>query len=374
MKTPPDPTSLRLLFIANPNSTHTRRWVEWFFQRGHTVALVADAPLHAAWESGEIFDLAKQFNLRMIRYVVWVWQLRAIIRRWRPDIVHAHRVSSAGWLGAFSGFHPLVVTPWGSDLYQHPGRSALAGRLARFTLQRADLVTADSQDLRRLAIHFGADPSTSHEIQWGVDRRSFFPAGKPAAWKDRLGIQDEPVLLSPRGVNRIYNLDVIVRAFARVRAVYPRAVLILRAVNVDLDYQHEIEQLVETAGLSANVRWAPEIEPYPEVAGLYRLADVVVSLASSDGTPVSVLEALACGVPVIASDLASLREWIEDGVNGRLVPTQDPELLAARVIELLGNPSLRKQFASLGPRLIAEKADQVVEMAKMERLYQDLVS
>lgn len=362
-------SQLRLLFIANPNSTHTRRWVSWFDQRGHTVSIIADTPLVGGWETGEIFDLASRFNVRVLRYPFWELQTRKIIRRWQPDILHAHRVSSAGWLGAFSGFHPLVVTPWGSDLYQQPARSALASRLARFTLPRADVVTADSQDLCSLAVRFGANQEATKMIQWGVDTSVFFPAARSLDWQNRLHIHGKPVILSPRGVNRIYNLDIIIQALAQVRLAYPEIILILREYNVDPGYKLELEQLIDSSGLRANIRWIKQIEPYAQLVELYRLADIVVSIASSDGTPVSVLEAMACGIPVIAGDLPSLREWINNKDNGLLVPLRDPDRLAGLMINLLENSATRNLFAARGRALIAEKAEHGIEMTKMEHLY-----
>ena len=365
---------LKILFIANPNSTHTRRWVNWFIQRGHTAAVIADAPIKNAWEYVQVFDLPSHFNKRIIRYFVWEIKTRQIIHQWQPDILHAHRVSSAGWLGAFSNFHPLVITPWGTDLYQHPAKSSIARFLAGFTLQRADLVTADSHDLCSLAIHFGANPSITHLIQLGVDTGIFNPSETTGEWNNLFGITGRPVVLSPRGVNRIYNLDTIIRAISLIKPAFPGIIMILREYNVDPSYKAELERLIQQHGLQNTVCWIGEIEPYSNLADLYRLSDVVVSVPSSDGTPVSVLEAMACGAPVIASDLPSLREWISHRENGLLVPARDHITLASQITEILLNPGLRVLFASRNFILIKEKGTQDKEMSKMELLYRGLVN
>ena len=153
---------MKICYLANPNSTHTRRWLAWMAQRGHTVLLVADVSPAEPWLDTPLYDLPAGLNISVVKYFYWEFQLRQILRSWQPDILHAHRVSSAGWLGAFSGFHPFVVTPWGSDLYLHPQRSAAARRLAKIVLSRADLVTADSSDLCRKAIDYGARASATH--------------------------------------------------------------------------------------------------------------------------------------------------------------------------------------------------------------------
>ena len=363
---------MRILFVANPNSPHTRRWVNWFARHGHTVFVAADNPLKDPWPEVTVFDLPRFFNLPGLRWLVWALCLRVLIRRWKPDILHAHRVSAAGWLAAASGFHPQVVTPWGSDLYVHPLRSTLAAWLARFCLRRADLVTADSKDLLLAAQRYGAAPARCALVQWGVDARVFRPA--PASQVDRAAYQisGSPVIFSPRACKPLYNLDQIVAAFPAVRARYPQAQLILRAFEPDPAYRAALEVQVERLGLADAMRWIGQIEPWEKIAALFQLSDLAVSVPSSDGTPGSVLEAMACGVPVIASDLPSLREWITPGENGLLFDSNDPRSIAESVIAALENKNLRDKAAGLNQEIISARAEYGQNMSKAEEFYRSV--
>ena len=130
--------------------------------------------------------------------------------------------------------------------------------------------------------------------------------------------------------------------------------------------------VVSDQALQTSVRWLSEITSREAVADLNRLADIAVSVPSSDGTPVSVLEAMACGAAPVVSDLPSLREWITDGENGLLVPVGDPEALAAAIVRLLQQPHLREQFRQRNQEIIHSRADHQVEMQKMEQLYESL--
>jgi glycosyltransferase involved in cell wall biosynthesis len=295
------------------------------------------------------------------------------LRKWKPDVLHAHRVSSAGWLGAFSGFHPFVVTPWGSDLYLHPDRSATARWLAQYVMQKADLVTADSADLCHKAIDFGAPEAITHVIQWGVDLELFKPGKDLAQLRQSLQIENGPVILSPRGLNPVYNIDTIIQSISRVKAEFPGVVYLLRKYNEDIRYQREIEQLIQELKISQTIRWIGKIEPWQMVADYYKLADIVVSVPSSDSTAVSVLEAMACGAPVIASDLPSTREWIINGENGILVAVRDAGQLAEATIRLLQDPRQRAIFSDLNRKLVEDKANHELEMMKIEQLYLDLL-
>jgi glycosyltransferase involved in cell wall biosynthesis len=103
------------------------------------------------------------------------------------------------------------------------------------------------------------------------------------------------------------------------------------------------------------------------------MADIAVSIPFSEGMAVSVWEAMACGLPVIASDLAGLREWITNGENGLLVPVGDIDALAQAIISLVGDRDMQTHFSQQGVKLTHEHADHQSEMAKMEQLYLGLL-
>lgn len=366
---------MRILYISNPNSTHTRRWVDWFHQHGHTVRVIADVSLQEAWPGIPVDDLPVNISGKLpgvLKYLLWTLATRRILREFAPDILHAHRVTSAGWIGVFSGFHPMVVTPWGSDLYQFPQRSRLAEWLTRQVLQQADLVTADAQDLRKLAIHYGADPRHTHFVHWGVDPDLFRPSENQAELRQKMGWQGQPILYCPRAMHPIYNLDILLEALPTIRRNYPGVLLILRDYNTNLNYRSRLMQMINEKALQDCVKIIPGL-PWPETVALYQAADLVISAPSSDSTPVSLLEAMACGTPVIATDLPAIQEWIQPGKNGVLVPVRDAPGLAQAVIALWSQPELQQQFSQVNLALVQERANHQSEMSRVEALYQSLL-
>lgn len=365
---------MRLCFISNPNSTHTRRWVSWFASRGHTVCLLADVRLQEPWSDVPIFDLSGHNRTPIIRFPIWAIWVRRFLHQWHADILHAHRVNSAGWVAAASGFHPLIVTPWGSDLYQLSHQSRVAKWLAHYVLTRADLITADAMDLLKVAAEYGGNPARLHLIQWGVDLAHFHPGQASNSLRTELGLGEGPVILSPRAVNQIYNLEVIIEAMPDVIATLPGAVLILRDYNTDRTYKRQLEELIKRLNLVKAVRWVGRVEPYERVAEFYRLADVVVSVPTSDSTPVSILEAMACGVAVVTTDLPALREWLTPGVSGLMVRQRDSHELANALIQLLTDEELAARLKKTGPSIIERRANHQLEMGKMEQLYQTILS
>jgi L-malate glycosyltransferase len=364
---------LKLCYISNPNSIHTRRWLNWFVQQGHNVTLLADAPVHVDYPGVTVIDMAKRFNTRVVRFIYWAFWVRRLVHQLHPDILHAHRVNSAGWLGAFAGYHPLVVTPWGSDLLTHPDRSWVARLLAQYVLHRADLLTVNSSPLNDKAISYGAKPEKIYHIQWGVELDIFHPGLDTSGLRRQLKVGNVPLVLSLRAIKPLYNIGTIIDALPAVLSRYPDASVILLNFNTDINYRKELERKIQAHNLSEHMRWAGPFDERLDFARLVCLADVIVSVPSSDSTPSSLLEAMACGAPIIASDLPSIREWITPGVNGLLVPPKDGNALAGAIINLLDSPELLTSFSQINRHLVMDRANQQEEMAKMEKLYYGLI-
>jgi glycosyltransferase involved in cell wall biosynthesis len=131
---------------------------------------------------------------------------------------------------------------------------------------------------------------------------------------------------------------------------------------------YKVRQSVDQHGLRDCVRIIDGVA-YEDLSDLYRLATVSVSVPFSDGTSMSVLEAMASGSAPIVSDLPSLREWIRDGWNGYLVAPSGKDALAQRIVQLLKDVELRETFAVRNLELIRQRAEQASEMVRMEELY-----
>lgn len=290
----------------------------------------------------------------------------------RPDIVHGHFVTRYGWLAGLSLWRPLVITAWGTDAYIDPDRSAAVRLLTGWTLRRADLVTADAEDLRQRVIQLGARPERTRVVQWGVDTTTFRPGVETAALRQRLDLGPGPVILSTRALKPIYNQDVMVQALPAILRAAPDARFVIKYQGCDANYAAGVRDLVNEPGVQHAVRFVSE-SAYEELPAYYALADVFVSIASSDSTPVSLLEALACGAAPVTSDLPGLAEWVADGVNGFRVPSRDPAALAAAVTRLLQDDDLRRSFVATNVDMVRERADHARQMDEMARLYMELI-
>ena len=113
--------------------------------------------------------------------------------------------------------------------------------------------------------------------------------------------------------------------------------------------------------------------PHEELPAYLVTSDAFLSVPSVDATAVSLLEAMACGTPVVVSSLDSALEWVTDGENGFVVGPRDQDALEAAVLQLLDSPERRQTFGTISAGIVRERADHEAHMTKMEELCVELV-
>jgi glycosyltransferase involved in cell wall biosynthesis len=360
---------MKICFVGDPRSVHTQRWVRWFEHR-HDVALIATA------EDDALSDLTvctlpsttTRVGLRLLRSAR---KVRGVLARLRPDVLHAHYINEAGWFAAASGRHPLVITAWGSDLYRAPSESRVARRLNPWAVRAADFVTCDSADQAALVRSWGVPYEHVAVIGWGIDRREFHTGVDGRRLRERLGLPaDASVVLSPRQWIPNSNIETVVQAHALLADDVH--LVLKRLPRFEQEAASAIAGAVEASRARARIHVVGEIPP-DELPALYAAADVVVSLCETDGTPVSLLESMALGRPVVALDNASVAEWVSEP-GGHLLPELAPQAVADALGRFLSDRSARERAAAHNIATVAERADRAVEMARMEQIYTDLVS
>ncbi|MFO7768980.1 MAG: glycosyltransferase [bacterium] len=371
---------LHVLFVARAETLHARRWIHQVAERGArcSLAAVVGEGERDRCEGAETVERLPVVPLRHPLYLPHLLRnILALKRTWSrigPDLVHAHFVEDCGWLAWAAACRPWGVTAWGSDLLVLPGRSRTGiGRwLTGRTVRAADFVTAPSEQLLEAARGLGASPSRTQLLLWGVDRERFRPHASGPDWRRRLEIpEEEPMVLSPRRMEPVYRIPDIVEAWRILKTASRPGVLVLATDGGSLE--EGVRKQVERAGLTGAVRFLEGV-PYEEMPALFAAADLTVSVPESDGTPMSVLESMAAGTPVIVTDLPSLRPWVREGETGRRVAVGEPQELAGAVEDLLERPGTRERLGEEGIRLIEEKADQSAWMDRAVELYRETAS
>jgi glycosyltransferase involved in cell wall biosynthesis len=170
-----------------------------------------------------------------------------------------------------------------------------------------------------------------------------------------------------------YNQHTLVAAIKNLLPRYPDLRLVLVRYNVDTEYLARVEDLVAREGVQANVTWLHSQETMADMARLYRMADIVVSIPSSEGYGFTAYEAMACGTPTLTSDLPVFAEKLVHGVHTLKVPARDVKQTGLALARLLTDDGLRPSLARNGLELttsmsIEDRTDQV------ESLYQQILT
>ena len=352
--------TIRVLLLGDARQVHVHRWSRFLADAGHDV-------LTASLEAVDEVPGARRriampsFLPDWARYPLAVSKIRAMLREYEPHIINAHFVPNYGMMAALSGFSPWVLSTWGSDVMLLPGKSPFHMWRTRFVLARAEWITSDAEVMSRRLVQLGARPDRVVTFAYGVDRGVFHPVAAPPP-------REGPRIVCNRKMEPVYNVAVLVEAFARVAETLSGAELTLAG---DGSLRRSLEKQVRETRPHIAIRFVGEV-PHVQVPHLLRDHDLFVSIALSDTTSVSLLEAMACGLFPIVSDLPANREWVRHGVNGSVVPARDPEAIARAIVDAWRNPDLRASARQINADLVETRADWQRNMSIVDDLFRRL--
>jgi glycosyltransferase involved in cell wall biosynthesis len=368
---------MRICYVADGASIHTQRWVNYFAKKGHEIHLIC-WKLMAGYEGNVNIHLLSRLApgiwkvSQYLSFLFWILQVRRLINGIKPDIVDGHFTTVYGFLAACSGFHPLIISVWGSDILVQPGRDPLSKLTARYAGKRADMIVClfPVDVAKQHFSELGIDSSKLRTILLGVDTVEFNPCHRDEEIRRSLGIDSsQPVVISTRALAPIYNVETVVKAIPLVLAEMPQARFVIAGEGEQQDY---LRKLARDLRVSNNVEFVGWISRN-QLPKYLSSADIYVSSSLSDGTSNSLLEAMACGLAPIVTDIPANRAWISDGENGFLFSTRDHETLASKIIYLLNNDEMRGDFGKRSRDIVQQRAEQQTEMKKLERAYDELV-
>ena len=367
---------MKICYLADAGSIHTQRWIKYFADNGHEIHLISFRSLGDCNVKGVKLHLLKRLRPQ-IRFVSFpinlffeVIQVKKLIKKINPDLLHAHYVVGYGVLGALAGFHPFLLTAWGSDVLISPKRSKISKWMVKYALKTADLITCDAEHIKWPLVELGAESHKINLIYFGVDTNKFKPGQRNKKINEELEIFDSPVVISLRSLEPLYNIESLIASIPLVLEKIPETKFIIAGKG---SQEQKLKELAKLMGVLDVIRFVGQI-PNNELAKYLTSSDVYVSTSLSDaGLAASTAEAMACGLPVVITDFGDNRKWIEDGVNGFVVPLKDPKALAEKIIYLLKHEDIRKKFGMRNRRIIEERNNYYKEMEKMEKIYIELV-
>lgn len=356
---------MKLAILADAESIHSWRWVRYFAERGHEIHWISLRPFAAPGPATVRAYEVGAYPTNAFGIVRAGWRVRGILRRIAPQLLHVHSVGTYGLVGLLGGFHPLIVTPWGSDVLLG-AKSSLKRPFIKAVLRRADRITCDAYHMRDAMARLGADVAKIEIVFFGTDTIKFRPELDGVEIRVRFGLGQAPVIISTRTLEPLYDVESLVRAMPLVLRGHARVKCLVIGRGPE---RARLEALAGELGVADSVRFAGAVTG-DEMPRCLAAADIYVSASLSDaGLAASTAEAMACGLPVVVTDSAENRAWVENGTGGFVVPVRSPEALAERILYLAERPEERRRFGAHNRRVIEERNNYHVEMRKIEGLY-----
>jgi len=371
---------MRICYIADASNIHTQRWVKYFADKGHEVHLISPTPFEGNNIGNVELYLLKRVRpqIRMISFLIdalsYIVQTRKLVRKIKPDILHAHYIFGNGLLAALSGFHPLILSAWGSDILVDPHRSPIHRYTVRFALKRADLVTTTSRYLDEyIWQEFNVSPNKIKRISWGLDPNVFRKGylNEVRMLRKNLNINgDAFTVVSPRHMCEHYGLEFIIRSIPHVIEKYPNSCFIfLRGFAMSTSYENKLRTMAENLGVKEYTRFVSRrLEP-EEMAIYYNMCKVLISIPRTDQFGLCIAEGATCGVIPIVGNLEVYREYLTDGENAFFVDRENPKDIAEKVIHCIEHPELKERFYGINRKTVEEKLDWNKNAPRMEELY-----
>lgn len=362
---------MRICFVANAGSVHIKGWTQYFAERGYDVHIISHTK--SAVDNVKVHDLLTISKLNFVTGPIQTW---AIIRKIKPDIVHAFQITPYGFHAAFSGFHPLIVDALGSDISSSVEKSIIVKELTKYVLSKADLVhTGDHAGRMRLK-ELGCDETKIIIQPWGVDTKKFSPNARSQELRKALDIIDCHSIINVCYLdNPHYNVDTIIKAMPDILKNVGNTKLIIAGSG---RLEPELKKLAERLELKDKVIFLggiphEEIPKYISSVDLYVDAFFPLTAKAGSGLGVSTAEAMACGTPQVVARRPEVQE-LGEKFGGLMFEPNNPRDLAEKIVYILKNKKSIEGISKLSRDTALNHYNLERNMREWEIIYEKLAN
>ena len=359
---------MKILFLAPANNYHTQKWCGYFVSRGYDVHVISFFPGTIEGVTVHFLDCGvdwQQSDSKKLKYLLKTPKIRRIVSEISPDIISVHYATSYGTAAGIAGLKNYALSVWGGDVYTFPHKSPMHRALLQYSLERAACLLSTSAAMAREVGKY--TDKKFYVTPFGVKTGLFSPDKRNRPENDGQFIIGTVKALKPK-----YGIDVLLRAASIVKQEHPEIPLQLRIAG-DGPCKEEYLALAKALGIEDITAWLGFISQ-EEAANEWANMDIAVvpSVTDSESFGVSAVEAEACKIPVIISDVPGLMEATQPGVTSVVVTRRSPQALADAIVLLYRNPEVRKRMGEAGRRLAVEKYDYLSCFENIEKIFLEL--
>lgn len=355
--------SRSVCIIGPGNNVHVHRWAEALRRRDLRISLISTLPavLPESLRDLPCFTIptatAGMSRAERLMTLLGGWaRVPRLVAALRPDVVHIHSLPTPAAVPFLRLLPRLVVSTWGSDVVQRDPRKT---RLYPYLLSHARQLTATSRYLATITDGYLRTPRPISVIPFGIDPQRFTPGEQPIADK-RIG--------TLRHLEANYGIDVLIEAV-------PALLASDRQIQVEIggvgSLQSMFERRIDELGIGDHVALRGRLA-HTEVPAFLRSLAVFAMPSRAESFGVAALEAQACGLPVVASQVGGLPEVVRDGETGLLVPPEQPQALADALLRLIEDPQLRARLGQAGRAWVRARYDWQTNVEQMLEVYRQV--
>ena len=354
---------MKICYLADASSVHTTRWANYFSLQGYDVEIISLRQPYGSSTQVSTHVINGRCQAKLDCFIS-APKVREILKRSRPDIVHAHYASSYGTLARLCGFHPYVLSVWGSDVYDFPRRSWVHRGLIEKNLASPDQLCSTSHIMAAETQRYCNRSITV--TPFGVDCSQFLRL------QERNYRNDEFIVGTVKALEPTYGVEYLIRSFALLSRKYSETRKLRLVIAGEGRLRRSLEKLARSVGIESQTSFLGGI-PHTRVPEVLNTFSVFCALSLRESFGVAVLEASACEVPVVVTNTGGLPEVVRDGVTGLIVPPKDLTRTANALERLLVDEPFRSALGVAGRKFVLENYEWSENAARMERVYDSVL-
>lgn len=364
---------MKVLMLADASSVHTIKWVNALVQKDIELLVFSLKKYNA-----EDFISSNKLRIEVLGlndaifksgegafgklvYFKALPKVKKLIREFQPDLLHAHYISSYGTIGALCNFHPYIISVWGSDIYDFPQHNFLFKKIIEFDLQKADHILSTSQVMAQETAQY-----TSKSIQvtpFGVDTTKFQNKGHNET--------DEIVIGTVKTLDHKYGIDTLIDAFALLCIKHPDKKFKLKIAGTgsnETTYRAQVKKLK----LEEKVDFSGRV-PNDSVPEYISSFDVYLALSrlDSESFGVAIVEAMACEVPVVVSNVGGLPEVVKEGQTGYIIPKENAKAAVEAIEKIIFDKTVAQKLGKNGRERVLKYYDWPKNVSLMLEVYKE---
>lgn len=354
----------KILFLAPAKNYHTKKWCTYFFSQGftvHIISLTQGVIPNVCVHSLLSIDKSEKSDFSKLEYLFLIKKINRLYQEINPDIVSVHYASSYGLLAALSKIKKYSLSVWGTDVYAFPKKSFLHREIIKYSLNKATLLLSTSRAMAIECKHY--TNKNFYITPFGVDMKLFSP-------KCINDMSDVFIISTIKSLSPEYGIDVLLKA---IRVVLDKCDKISLRVNIagQGSSYDELIRLAKTLNIEHVINWM----------GLISQEDVIFTLNNShiavlpsyrESFGVSAVEAQACGIPVIISDVEGLKEATNPGITSIVFSAGDYRGLAEAIIELYYDKDKRFRMGYEARRFVLDNYEYMKCFKYIEHILSNL--